>query len=538
MRTPRLPWSLALLVGASLASWAPLAFAEEAEEEVDELPSYVLQELDGAWDGDAWGEDAAAAPAPRPVSVSYGSDIPSPEDVMHNRASSRAAPPGQAPAPAPAASTQGPVGSDPTPVFDDFYQGLSSHGRWVETPEHGWVFVPDRQREVSGWRPYLYGQWTWTRYGWTWVSEEPFGWATYHYGRWNYSPAWGWSWVPGYVWGPAWVAWRHGAGSIGWAPLYPGYVSFTVGYPVHYDHWIFVGNSHFYGSPVHRHWVVGSARRHWSDTRWASHWRSSGTVYAGPPRGRIEQRIGRPVREVRIVRTSAPSGRGLVRVGNASEVRVYQPGRQVRSGGPDRRAPVQRRPGSGLAREAPAMRDHRPVRAEPRSQGAIRPAPVMVSPGRTRDGASRNERAAPAPSGLRAVPAPRAAPSGRDATAPRSAPRGSRQGSVAPAPAPLRVAPGGSQQGSPQRLRPEGATTRPAPRAAPGAPVRSAPRDQRRQVAPSAPSGGALRPRPATPSRIQAAPAPTTRSSLRATPAPRPALKAQPAPSAPRPAGS
>ena len=59
------------------------------------------------------------------------------------------------------------------------------------------------------------------RYGWTWVSNEPFGWATYHYGRWAYSNRLGWVWVPGTQWAPAWVAWRGSDDHLAWAPLPP-----------------------------------------------------------------------------------------------------------------------------------------------------------------------------------------------------------------------------------------------------------------------------------------------------------------------------
>ncbi|HXO42039.1 MAG TPA: DUF6600 domain-containing protein, partial [Thermoanaerobaculia bacterium] len=54
------------------------------------------------------------------------------------------------------------------------------------------------------------------------------GWATYHYGRWAYDSDYGWEWIPGYEWGPAWVAWRNGGGYIGWAPL-PPEVRFRAG---------------------------------------------------------------------------------------------------------------------------------------------------------------------------------------------------------------------------------------------------------------------------------------------------------------------
>lgn len=74
----------------------------------------------------------------------------------------------------------------------------------------------------ADWRPYTLGHWVYTkRYGWTWVSEEPFGWATYHYGRWGYAEDIGWYWVPGTRWAPAWVSWRRSNDYIVWAPLPP-----------------------------------------------------------------------------------------------------------------------------------------------------------------------------------------------------------------------------------------------------------------------------------------------------------------------------
>jgi hypothetical protein len=51
------------------------------------------------------------------------------------------------------------------------------------------------------------------------VSAEPWAW-TFHYGRWAPTVA-GWAWIPGTVWGPAWVDWYWGDGWVGWAPLGP-----------------------------------------------------------------------------------------------------------------------------------------------------------------------------------------------------------------------------------------------------------------------------------------------------------------------------
>jgi hypothetical protein len=103
--------------------------------------------------------------------------------------------------------------------FSLFYDELESHGDWVRH-RGGYVFIP--ASVGSDWRPYTRGRWAHTkRYGWTWVSDEPFGWATYHYGRWGYDREIGWYWRPGNRWAPAWVSWRRGADYIVWAPLPP-----------------------------------------------------------------------------------------------------------------------------------------------------------------------------------------------------------------------------------------------------------------------------------------------------------------------------
>lgn len=119
-----------------------------------------------------------------------------------------------------------PVSAQPNSQYDSrgqvdvgvFYDGLSPYGDWVEMPDYGWSWAPRVER---GWRPYTRGQWVMTEDGWFWDSDEEFGWAAYHYGRWVNDRYYGWIWVPGTEWAPAWVSWRHGNGYTGWAPLPP-----------------------------------------------------------------------------------------------------------------------------------------------------------------------------------------------------------------------------------------------------------------------------------------------------------------------------
>lgn len=105
------------------------------------------------------------------------------------------------------------------PSMDLFYDNLDPYGDWREVGSYGYCWQP---RNVDpDWRPYSDGRWVHTDAGWTWDSDEPYGWAVYHYGRWANVGDIGWVWVPGNVWGPGWVSWRHSPKYVGWAPLPP-----------------------------------------------------------------------------------------------------------------------------------------------------------------------------------------------------------------------------------------------------------------------------------------------------------------------------
>ena len=94
---------------------------------------------------------------------------------------------------------------------------LDSYGSWIYVSSHGgWAWRP----YVSvGWRPYYHGSWVYGPSGClVWVSDESWGWVPYHYGRWAYDPGYGWFWMPGSGYAPAWVYWMYGSGYVGWAP--------------------------------------------------------------------------------------------------------------------------------------------------------------------------------------------------------------------------------------------------------------------------------------------------------------------------------
>lgn len=104
------------------------------------------------------------------------------------------------------------------------HERLISYGAWRTSQRFGEVWVP---RVHTEWRPYTEGRWVWTDDGWFWESTEPFGDVVYHYGRWAYDPDYGWVWVAGDVWAPAWVVWREGGDDVGWAPAPPDVVDVT-----------------------------------------------------------------------------------------------------------------------------------------------------------------------------------------------------------------------------------------------------------------------------------------------------------------------
>lgn len=104
------------------------------------------------------------------------------------------------------------------------HERLGRYGAWRTSQRFGEVWVPTVRAQ---WRPYTEGRWVWTDEGWYWESAEPFGDVVYHYGRWAYDPDYGWVWVSGDVWAPAWVVWREGGDDVGWAPAPPEVVDVT-----------------------------------------------------------------------------------------------------------------------------------------------------------------------------------------------------------------------------------------------------------------------------------------------------------------------
>lgn len=216
-----------------------------------------------------------------------------------------------------------------------FYDELSPYGDWVHTRSYGWAWFPRNVHPY--WRPYVDGRWVTTDYGWTWVSQEPFGWATYHYGRWTWDPRFGWLWIPGTEWGPAWVSWQSGGGYIGWAPLPPA-VGFEVGVGIRLGNfnlsigirpnaYSFVSERSFLEPRLSRH-LIPTARNvtiiHHTTNVTNYTYVENRVVNRGVDVGRIERATGRAVQR-RHLAESRDRTRSEVAT---NEVRMYRPERQ------------------------------------------------------------------------------------------------------------------------------------------------------------------------------------------------------------------
>lgn len=147
---------------------------------------------------------------------------------------------------------------------------LDSNGTWYyDTSLATYVWHPNIV-DVS-WAPYSHGYWAWSPYGMTWTSHYNWGFAPFHYGAWDFSLSFGWVWIPGRYYSPAWVSWNCWDSYIGWYPY----------------------NRHYYRR-YHRGGRVGRYRRHHR------------VVYTSVDRLTRRQR--------RLTTRDLPSGRNVTRV--------------------------------------------------------------------------------------------------------------------------------------------------------------------------------------------------------------------------------
>jgi hypothetical protein len=227
--------------------------------------------------------------------------------------------------------------------FGVFYSSLSPHGEWIAID--GGVYAWRPMRLEVGWRPYTVGHWVWTDDGWYWVSDKPWGWATYHYGRWYYDDFYGWIWIPGYDWAPAWVEWRYGGDYIGWAPLGP-YALFSVNlglfYRTHwvtpYSYWSFIDCRYVTHPYMHRYiYRAANNTSYIGRTRTIGNVRYDGgrIVSRGPEPSYIERRGNVRISRAEVADVDRPQER-VVRSGNQERIEVYRPKIEAREGAAER----------------------------------------------------------------------------------------------------------------------------------------------------------------------------------------------------------
>jgi hypothetical protein len=247
---------------------------------------------------------APAAPAPAaPAPAAPAPAAPAPPKAVPKPA--KAAPakgPSPLPTPAPAAGpppqteqAAPPIGAeiddkDPR-ALEQFRPQLDPYGAWADDPKYGRVWVPDRGIVGENFSPYVTaGHWALdTEDNYVWVSDYPFGDVVFHYGRWAWT-SYGWSWVPGYQYAPAWVTWRVPTAQyayVGWAPLAPGFIwmggmAVSIWYPAPY-YWVFCPSVYLFAPYPYHHIVtypayvrsVGAYTRHYVPAN----------PSVGPPRG-------------------------------------------------------------------------------------------------------------------------------------------------------------------------------------------------------------------------------------------------------------
>jgi hypothetical protein len=208
------------------------------------------------------------------------------------------------------------------------YDYLAPYGNWIDLDPFGSVWCP--RHMGYGWRPYSDGRWFWTDDGWCWDSDLDWGWIPFHYGRWGWNDDCGWFWVPGEVWGPAWVFWRYGDLYCGWAPIPPGFNfragvdfdAYAIGLPLNY--WCFVDGRHFLDRDI-RSYVLPYERNpgvvRMTELRNRYDFRGGRMIDQGIDPEAIHRLTGRPVTRYAIANADRPGGPRV----SGNQLRVYRP---------------------------------------------------------------------------------------------------------------------------------------------------------------------------------------------------------------------
>jgi len=210
--------------------------------------------------------------------------------------------------------------------FQIFYDDLSPYGTWINSPDYGYVWLPNVD---AGFTPYATnGYWVFTDEGWTWVSNYSWGWAPFHYGRWYTDAAYGPMWVPDNEWGPGWVSWRRSDDYYGWAPIGPG-ISISVAYGNSYNvpnnQWTFVRGGDFGRRDINNRYVNSSNNvTIINNTTVINNTRldktRNVTYHGGPDRTEVEKHTGKTIAPV-VIKESTKPGQSLTN----NQLQVYRP---------------------------------------------------------------------------------------------------------------------------------------------------------------------------------------------------------------------
>jgi uncharacterized protein DUF6600 len=267
-----------------------------------------------------------------------------------------------------------------------FYDDLATYGNWVERPNYGWAWRP--HSVASSWRPYQAGHWVWTDDGWTWISDEPYGWATYHYGRWYDDPDYGWEWIPGNEWAPAWVAWQESNDYLGWAPLPPS-VDFRPGIELSVslgpDAYVFVPERQFLAPRLNAYFVPrADCERIYRSGRNITRYNVVGNrvFNQGVQVDRLQRVVGRPVPRYQIADLNADQRHQGGRVAQ-NRVALFRPQVDKAQVAPPPSRPIARRAVIAGAAAAAAVAAHHANRAPAAANG--QPMPPATARQQARD---------------------------------------------------------------------------------------------------------------------------------------------------------
>lgn len=221
-----------------------------------------------------------------------------------------------------------------TITYQQFYDQLSPYGTWIHYPGYGEVWHPNVGEDF---KPYATnGYWENTDQGPYWESGYNWGWAPFHYGRWTYDDSYGWLWIPGYEWSPAWVTWGDVDDYYAWAPLAPELIADASVRPHDYywnmvpRHTIYDHNlSHYLANESH---IRQNASRIQVRSGKATHTGGISRYQNAPESTEIARHLHQtvPTRTIREVSQPLPAANRQA-AGNraAHEIPVYKPDVQV-----------------------------------------------------------------------------------------------------------------------------------------------------------------------------------------------------------------